>query len=71
MRIECDIITGSYINGKPTHTLYEFFPSVPPGYTKNQVVGNIKVYVQSEMSFTYKSGLKIIIIIKMMYTKYK
>lgn len=31
-RIECDVVTGSFTNGKPTHTLYEFCPDVPPGY---------------------------------------
>lgn len=32
IRIDCDLITGSYHNGKCTHTLYEFNPSVAPGY---------------------------------------
>lgn len=32
LRIECDLITGSYLNGKSTHTIYEFDPSVDPGY---------------------------------------
>lgn len=32
VRIECDIISGSYFNGKRTHTLHEFFPLVAPGY---------------------------------------
>lgn len=32
IRIECDIIQGSYFNGKKTHTLHEFFPRVSPGY---------------------------------------
>ena len=30
--LECNIVSGSFSNGKPTHTLYEFFPDVPPGY---------------------------------------
>lgn len=32
IRIECNLTTGSYINGKLSHTIYEFFPCVPPGY---------------------------------------
>lgn len=32
LRIECDLISGSYFNSKSTHTLHEFFPLVEPGY---------------------------------------
>lgn len=32
LRIDCDLITGSYHNGTSTHTIYEFSPSVDPGY---------------------------------------
>lgn len=32
LRIECNLITGSYINGILSHTIYEFFPCVPPGF---------------------------------------
>lgn len=32
VRIECDLISGSYFNCKSTHTLHEFFPLVAPGY---------------------------------------
>ena len=32
LRIECNIISGAYINEKAVHTIHEFFPSVPPGY---------------------------------------
>lgn len=32
LRIECDLVTGSFHNGKNTHTLYEFYPKVDPGY---------------------------------------
>lgn len=32
IRIDCDLTSGSYHNGKVTHTLYEFSPSVDPGY---------------------------------------
>ena len=32
VQVECSIATGSYVNGEPAHTIYEFFPSVPAGY---------------------------------------
>lgn len=32
LRVDCDLITGSYHNGMSTHTIYEFSPSVDPGY---------------------------------------
>lgn len=30
--VECSIATGSYVNGKPCHSIYEFCPKVPSGY---------------------------------------
>lgn len=30
--IECSIVTGSYVNGRAGHVLYQFFPNVPAGY---------------------------------------
>lgn len=35
IRIDCDLTTGSFHNGKSSHTLYEFSPSVAPGYKIN------------------------------------
>lgn len=32
LRIDCDLVSGSFHNGKSTHTIYEFNPSVDPGY---------------------------------------
>lgn len=32
IRVDCDLIIGSYRNGQGTHTLYEFTPSIAPGY---------------------------------------
>lgn len=32
IRINCDLTSGSFHNGKSTHTIYEFSPSVSPGY---------------------------------------
>lgn len=30
--IDCNVATGSYSNGVPSHIIHQFFPSVPPGY---------------------------------------
>lgn len=32
IRLDVNIAKGSYLNNQPTHTVHEFFPSVPPGY---------------------------------------
>lgn len=41
IRIECDIVSGSYINGKPSHIIYEFAPNVPPGYRIIEIPKNL------------------------------
>ena len=35
IRVECNIVTGSFYAGLPCHTLYEFSPTVDPGYAIN------------------------------------
>ena len=37
VRIECNIVTGSYSNGEPSHAIYEFSIGVPPGYIMIEV----------------------------------
>lgn len=32
IRIECDLVSGSFLNGHSMHTLHEFYPRVNPGY---------------------------------------
>ncbi|CAB3229481.1 unnamed protein product [Arctia plantaginis] len=32
IKVECNIIQGSFINNESSHVLHEFSPSVPPGY---------------------------------------
>ena len=32
IRVECNIATGSYVNGSIAHTIFAFSPNVPPGY---------------------------------------
>lgn len=41
IRIDCNIVMGSYNNGKPSHTLYQFFPTVEPGYKIVETPSNI------------------------------
>lgn len=36
IRINCDLTTGSFHNGASTHTIYEFSPTVDPGYKINE-----------------------------------
>lgn len=32
VRVECNIATGSYVNGEVAHTIFAFSPNVPPGF---------------------------------------
>lgn len=41
VRIECDIVSGSFVNGIPSHIIYEFAPNVPPGYRIIEIPKNI------------------------------
>lgn len=36
IRIDCDLVTGSFHNGNSTHTIYEFSPTVAAGYKINE-----------------------------------
>ena len=35
IRVECNNISGSYYTSYPSHTLFEFSPTVDPGYSIN------------------------------------
>lgn len=39
VRIECGIVTGSYVNNYLSHSLFEFGINVPPGYKINIIAG--------------------------------
>lgn len=41
IRIECNIVSGSYINNTQVHTLHEFSPKVGPGYKIIEVPKNV------------------------------
>lgn len=55
IRIECNIVGGTYINGKTSHTIHQFTPNVAPGYKIVEVPRNI-IYlpvVSNEISSIY------------------
>jgi len=35
IRVECNIISGTYYGNRPSHTLFEFSPTVDPGFSIN------------------------------------
>ena len=44
IRVHCNIASGSYLNGKETHSVYDFYPTTPPGYKMIEVPPNIIYY---------------------------
>lgn len=61
IRVECDIISQSYLNGKVSHSIYEFPLNVPPGFkiieipskvvylpVKNNLVNSITIRLTDE-----------------------
>lgn len=44
IRVECNIVRGSFQNGKEGHILHEFYPTVEPGY-KILVIPNPIIYL--------------------------
>lgn len=41
VRVECSIVTGSYINNVPAHTLHEFSLNGSPGYKLDEIPKNV------------------------------
>lgn len=39
--IDCNIVIGAYLNGKPVHIIHQFFPTVPFGYKIVETPSNI------------------------------
>lgn len=44
IRVDCNVIAGSYHNGTQSHTLHEFSPTVAPGYRIIEVPRQIVYY---------------------------
>lgn len=41
IRIDCNIASGSYLNGQPSHNIHEFYPNVASGYKIVEVPRNL------------------------------
>lgn len=52
VRIECDVVSGSFVNGKASHILYEFVPNVPPGYRIIEVPKNLIYFPVNKKSLS-------------------
>jgi len=44
IKVECNLITGSFCDGKPSQIIHEFFPSAPPGYKIIEVPRHLVLY---------------------------
>lgn len=44
IRVECNLSMSSFENGISNHSVYEFFPSVPPGYKIVEIPQNLIYY---------------------------
>jgi hypothetical protein len=52
VRIECDIVSGSFVNGKPSHIIHEFVPNVPPGYRLIETPKNVIYFPVTQNSLS-------------------
>lgn len=59
IRVECNIITGAYVNGDLVHTIHEFFPSVPAGYKVIEVPANV-IYLPIAVQSIHHLQLRIV-----------
>lgn len=59
IRIECDLIKGSYINNKAAYTIHEFFPKVSSGFKITEIVNNI-IYLPVANRSIHSINIKIL-----------
>lgn len=59
IRVECNIISGSYYTNNPSHTLYEFSPTVDPGYSINIEPRNL-IYLPVNQKSIYNITLNLV-----------
>lgn len=41
IQIQCNIVTGAYLNNLPVHTIHEFAINVSPGYKMDEIPRNL------------------------------
>lgn len=41
IRVECNIVCGSYDNGRESHVVHKFYPNVGPGYNIVEIPNTI------------------------------
>ena len=58
MRVNIDIISGSYVNGTTKNTIYSFFPKVSPGYKIIESPVNL-VYLSITLDNIYSLNVSI------------
>jgi len=44
IKVDCNLISGSFSNGIPSQTIHEFFPSSPPGHKIIEVPKHLVFY---------------------------
>lgn len=59
IRITCDIVQGSYINGAPSHIIHEFVPTAAPGFRIIEKPQNI-IYLPVNKSYLSTLNIKIV-----------
>lgn len=59
LRIECDIITGSYVNNRPSHIIHAFSPKVENGYKIQETVNSV-IYLPITVDSISEIALKIV-----------
>jgi hypothetical protein len=52
IKIECNLISGSFSDGTPSQTIHEFYPSVPPGYKIIEVPRHLVFYSLNSTSIS-------------------
>lgn len=57
--IDCNLVTGSYVNGETSHTIYAFTPDCPPGF---KIVISPQTLIYSRLSTNYIERLQLNII---------
>lgn len=53
--VECNLATGAYLNGKPTHSIHEFTPEVAPGFKVISIPHTVIYYPINSSSLDFLS----------------